>query len=521
MRTLLFFLILLGCLTSCQQTTNDERPNVVFMVCDDLNDYIGAFGGHPQARTPNMDALAISAVTFLNAQSNIPVCSPSRNSFLTGVYPHVSLDFRWTPRKKQVVLQHNKTFIDLFKENGYTLAGSGKIYHSHEPEPWDDWGATLKYNYGPFVFDGEKVTAHPEVPNPYHEIGAIDGSFGPFFSETNSSGEKTGTSWVHGRDKQPFRYVSDDDRDATNDEQHAAFAVRKIKEFEEQGIDQPFFIGLGFVRPHTPLHAPRKYFDMFPLDEIELDKWKEQDESDTWYAKNVSPEMKGLRYYRTLLESYGGDRELALKKFLQAYLACVAFVDDQIGKVVRAVRASKYADNTLIILTSDHGWQMGEKSYLFKNSAWEESCRVPLIISTPEANTGTVERAVSLIDLFPTMVDYCKLLGNNKLNDQGAELGGVSLRPLLEDPQSGEWNGPAGAISIIGNYASGFDSTLAGQNFSYRTADWRYIRYSDQNEELYDHRTDPYEWTNLATDTLYHDVLARLRDDVEELVFEQ
>jgi arylsulfatase A-like enzyme len=209
-----------------------------------------------------------------------------------------------------------------------------------------------------------------------------------------------------------------------------------------------------------------------------------------------------------------------MKSFLQAYLACVAFVDDQIGKVVQAVQASKYADNTLIILTSDHGWQMGEKSYLFKNSAWEESCRIPLIISTPGSNRGAVEQPVSLIDLFPTLVDYCKLTGSNKLNENGAEPGGVSLRPLLEDPQNGEWAGPAGALSIIGNYAWVRDSTVAGQNFSYRTVDWRYIRYNDQSEELYDHRNDPYEWNNLAADSSYQDVLSQLRAEVQALVFE-
>jgi arylsulfatase A-like enzyme len=132
----------------------------------------------------------------------------------------------------------------------------------------------------------------------------------------------------------------------------------------------------------------RNILTCFPLDEIELESWKENDESDTWYAQNFNQEMKGLRYYRTLLESYDGNREMAMKNFLQAYLACVAFVDDQIGKVIQAVKSSRYADNTIIILTSDHGWQMGEKSYLFKNSAWEESCRVPLVISTPDLDKG-------------------------------------------------------------------------------------------------------------------------------------
>ncbi|NRB65193.1 MAG: sulfatase [Saprospiraceae bacterium] len=515
----LLFLILLSCLGCSEQPAEMERPNVVFMVCDDLNDYIGVFGGHPQARTPHMDALAENGVAFLNAQSNIPVCSPSRNSFLTGVYPHDSEDFAWTPRTEQKMLQHNKTFIDLFKENGYYIAGSGKIYHTHETEPWDDWGAKLTHNYGPFAFDGEDRVAHPDVPLPYREIGPIDGSYGPFLGGDSSSTNEAYIGWMQGWDEEAFRYVSDDDRDLTNDEKHAEFAIQKIEAFEAQAIDQPFFIGLGFVRPHTPLHAPEKYFNMFPLDEIELDKWQQDDDFDTWYADNFNPDMKGLRYYRTLLASYDGDREMALKSFLQAYLACIAFVDDQIGKVVDAIRSSRYADNTIIILTSDHGWQMGEKSYLFKNSAWEESCRVPLIISGAGTQTGKVAQPVSLIDLFPTLVDYGQLKGPNTINDQGGELGGYSLRPLLEDPDNGQWPGPAGALSIIGNYASVQDSTPAGQNFSYRTIDWRYIRYHDKREELYDHRVDPYEWNNLASDTLHQDILTQLRAEVDALAF--
>ncbi len=515
----LFFLILLSCLGCAEQLAEMERPNVVFMVCDDLNDYIGIFGGHPQAQTPHMDALAENGVAFLNAQSNIPVCSPSRNSFLTGVYPHDSEDFAWTSRTAQKMLQHNKTFIDLFKENGYYMVGSGKIYHTHETEAWDDWGAKLTHNYGPFAFDGEDRVAHPDVPFPYREIGPIDGSYGPFLNQDSSSTNEDDIRWMQGWDEEAFRYVSDDDRDLTNDEKHAEFAIQKIEAFEAEDIDQPFFIGLGFVRPHTPLHAPEKYFNMFPIDEIELDKWQWDDDLDTWYGYNFNPDMKGLRYYRTLLASYDGDREMALKSFLRAYLACIAFIDDQIGKVVDAIRSSRYADNTIIILTSDHGWQMGEKSYLFKNSAWEESCRVPLIIFGAGTQTGKVTQPVSLIDLFPTLVDYGQLKGSNVINDQGGKLGGYSLRPLLEDPADGQWPGPKGALSVIGNYASVKDSTPAGQNFSYRTVDWRYIRYYDKQEELYDHRVDPYEWNNLASDTVYQDILAQLRAEVNTLAF--
>ena len=509
---------------SCKKIERHERhekPNVVFIICDDLNDYVGTFGGHPQSITPNIDSLANYGIKFINAQSNIPVCSPSRNSLLTGVYPHDSKDFGWTPRAKQKVLKNNKTFLTLLKENGYYLAGSGKIAHKHESEPWDEWGTEVKHNYGPFVFNGKEMVAHPEVPAPFREIGSIDGSYGPFFSRSRYKIASNSPIWVKGPNEEPFKYISADDRDLTNDEKHAEFAVRKIRRFEEKNMTQPFFIGIGFVRPHTPLHAPKKYFDMFPIEQLKLEDWKENDEYDTWYNQNNPSSMKGLRYYKTLLESYDGDRELALKNFLQAYLACITFVDEQIGKVIGAIKNSKFRDNTIIILTSDHGWQMGEKSYLFKNSGWEESCRIPLIISTPNSKHGSVKQPVSLIDIFPTLIDYCGLIGGNKLNEKGADLGGHSLRPLLEDPENGIWLGPKGALSVIGNYAEVRDSTLQGQNFSYRTANWRYIRYNDKSEELYNHKNDIYEWNNLVKDKNYQGVLARLRSDLNELVFKK
>jgi arylsulfatase A-like enzyme len=159
------------------QNLND-KPNVLFIICDDLNDYQGVFGGHPQAKTPNIDKLAASGVRFINAQSNVPVCSPSRNSLITGVYPHASKDYGWTDLKKQPVLKNNKTLIRYFKENGYKTLGTGKITHGSIAEDWDEWGMPLAHNYGPIYFDGEKNTSNPGVPAPFNSIGGIDGSFG-------------------------------------------------------------------------------------------------------------------------------------------------------------------------------------------------------------------------------------------------------------------------------------------------------------------------------------------------------
>ena len=196
-------------------------------------------------------------------------------------------------------------------------------------------------------------------------------------------------------------------------------------------------MGIGFVRPHTPMHAPDKYFEMYPLDEIYLEPWIENDSNDTFWESNFGHrDLKGPKYYNMLLESYGGDRNLAIKHFLQAYMACVSFIDAQVGKIINALDQSKLKHNTIVVFTSDHGWQMGEKNQLFKNAPWEESTRVPLIIRLPNNQMATeIEQPVSLIDLYPTFIDYCKLKGDYRINEIGGKLGGHSLRPLIYNNQ--------------------------------------------------------------------------------------
>ena len=515
LKPILFFLII-----ACQlHVVAQEKPNVIMIIVDDLNDYQGAFGGHKQAITPNIDKLAASGVQFINAQTNVPVCQPSRNSLFTGVYPHVSKDFGWTSLEKQPVLKNNKTIVGFFKENGYLTLGSGKLTHKKLKKDWDEWGASSKHNYGPFFFNGTKTVAHPSVPKPYSNIGAVDGSYGRFSDAGKVSNKKGEKGWVYGYDKKVFRYVNDNDRDLLQDEKHAQWAVKKISELETKSDKKPFFMGLGFVRPHTPLHAVDKYFDMFPLDEIELDNWLPNDDQDTYWKNNFDVEnSKGSKYYRQLLKSYDGDRELAMKKFLQAYLACIAFVDDQIGLVLDALNKSELKDNTIVVLTSDHGWQMGEKNYLFKNSPWEESARVPLVIRVPKGTKGVkVKHPVSLIDIFPTLIDYCSLKGAIKKNENGADLSGFSLKPFIEKPETNCWKGPNGALTVVGNFLK-TSSLKEKQNYSYRTENFRYILYSNGKEELYDHRNDPYEWDNLAYNDKFKRNKKSLNKEMQKII---
>ncbi|MEX0321765.1 MAG: sulfatase [Puniceicoccaceae bacterium] len=479
-----------------------SRPNVVLIVCDDLNDFVSGMGGHPQAQTPNMAKLASSGVAFKRAYSNNPVCAPSRSSFLTGIYGHVSGNLFWGEWFKNPVLQNSKTIMEHFKDNGYHVAGSGKLMHHRKQEVWSEF--KYKADYGPFVYDGENRIAHPSVPKPYGNIGAVDGSYAilediPFVDDDNPE-----SGWIYGdwgKPVKPFNPATD----PTPDERNAAWAASKIKQFAKEGGNKPFFLGIGFIRPHTPLHVSKKYYDMYPLETLQLPVIQPNDAEDTYYKDIFDPSQKGLRYYRELKASYPSI-EQGLRVFTQAYLACVTAVDECIGEIVDAVDNSPFKDNTIIIVTSDHGWNMGEKDYIFKNSPWEESCRIPFIVRAPGiAKAGTeVDQPISLIDLYPTLVDLCGLEGDTRKNSKGAPLSGHSVRPLLENPKTGEWTGPEGALSMIWAGLKGKDQWNPDmQHWSLRTERWRYVRYNTGDEELYDHDADPYEWNNLAKDKAY------------------
>lgn len=502
------------------------NPNVVLIVCDDLNDYITGIpgkAGHPQARTPNAEKLAASGVAFRRAYSNNPVCAPSRSSFLTGLYPHTSKNLFWDDWAKNPVQKNSKTIMEHFRDNDYHVVGSGKLMHHFHKHVWSEF--SRRADYGPFVHNGEKTIAHPSVPKPFNDIGPVDGSFAPL-SDVPFDGDNNPLSgWVYSENwiSKPMRYTSETDRDPTPDERNATWAANRIKKFAEEGSGKPFFLGVGFIRPHTPLHAPQKYFDMFPLESIQLPVIKPGDGGDTHMKDLFDQNVKGFRYFRWLAASYP-DREEGLRRFTQAYLACVAAVDDCIGQVVDAVDNSPFKDNTIIVLVADHGWNMGQKDFLFKNSLWEESTRVPFIIRAPGIGKpgGVAEHPVSLIDLYPTLIDLCGLEGDTRKNEKGALLDGFSVRPFLENPATGKWDGPDAALTMVNADENAivdlpdedYNNPLR-QHWSVRTKRWRYIRYNNGMEELYDHDSDPYEWINLADnpeyeqhkENLYHQLL--------------
>ncbi|MBL7224346.1 MAG: sulfatase [Candidatus Brocadiae bacterium] len=501
------------------------RPNVVMIVIDDLNDYITDMGGHPQAKTPHMAKLAASGVRFRRAYSNNPVCAPSRGSFFTGIYPHTSRLIHFGKWYENEVLINSKTLPEYFQANGYRTLGTGKLLHHWRPHVWGESGH--RANYGPFAYDGKKFVGHPSVPEPFRSIGEVDGSFAPLSdvpSVPKSDDAPGHTGWIdvpNWKTRRPLRYVDENDRDLLPDERNALWAANKIRSLSRETEEKPFFLGVGFIRPHTPLYAPKRFFDMFPLKDIQLPVIQPNDAADTHYKDVFTMKQKGLRYFQLLKQSYP-TLEKGLRVYVRAYLACVAFVDEQVGKVVDAVDHSPFRDNTIILLTSDHGYNLGQKDYLFKNSLWEESGRVPLMIRAPGvARAGAaVEHPVSLIDIYPTLADLCGLHGDTRKNAKGAPLDGHSLKPFLLDPQNGKWDGPDAALTVI-KADKRPSEKIHQHHYAIRTRRWRYVLYNNGNEELYDHDKDPREWTDLAGDALYRKAKAELKAQLFQMTGRQ
>ena len=514
-------IIISGC-----QSPPAKKPNVMLIMIDDLNDCIELFKGHPQSLTPNINKLAKSGTSFLNAHTNAPMCGPSRASMLMGIYPHKSGNFFMSPWFNNPVLRNRRTLSEQFKKQGYQALGTGKILHHLKRANWDHF--ENHPDYGPVVFDGTHRLPHPDVPPPFSNIGSIDGSLGPLTNlagRTNAEGKPI--QWIYGYQKEgthPMRYRNDEDRDPTPDEKNAAWTAEKIKSLASQPLEKPFFLAVGFLRPHTPLIAPKKYFDRFPLSKIKITIKKEGDADDTFlqvsYGQgNEFALGRGEKLFNDIIESYGSEEE-GLKRWTQAYLACVAAVDDNVGQVMDALDQSSLKKNTVVVLASDHGFHMGEKDYLYKNSLWEESTRVPLIMRVPGVSIpdSKVKKVVSLIDVYPTLIDFCGLSDDTLKNEKGRALDGHSLRTLIENPEAKSWKGEKPALTVV--YAGPeFKNDPTLQHYAIRTDRYRYILYNNGKEELYDHQNDPNEWNNLVLDNPDdQNTLLEMRDQMAVMV---
>ncbi len=333
------------------------KPNVLFIICDDLNDSIARMGGHLQAKTPNIDRLMHRAVRFVNAQCNDPLCAPSRASLLSGLYPHTTGYLEFYHWRKNPVLANSISLMEHFKNNSYGLYCTGKLFHNHHEDYENYTEYAHEANFGPFPWDGVDRTPadwkegkaitknwkeHPQMLFMFKDHEGIrthwEQTFGPLSNVPNwppdpqneIPGYKGWTLY-----NRPFRYVSDDDRDLMPDELYANYAVRVLQRQHQES----FFLGVGFCRPYTPLYAPKRYFDMFPLESIQLPPYKANDLEDcAELLKKFQP--YGFERYELIIDAGG---EKMWKRWIQAYLACVAFVDDQVGKVLDALEASPYA----------------------------------------------------------------------------------------------------------------------------------------------------------------------------------
>lgn len=503
------------------------RPNVLFIISDDLNNYVGYLGGHPQALTPHLDSLAATGAAFPRAYANNPICAPSRASLFTGIQPHVSRNFFWEPWYENGLLASSRTLMEQFHRDGYAVAGTGKLMHHSKDGIWPEFGP--KANAGPYAWNGKTAVGHPSVPEPFRSAGPVDGGMGPL-SDIPYEG-LAGKGWSLSTNRfARFHYGDENDRDPLPDETYAEWAAQRLHQhaaaLASDPNTPPLFLGVGFIRPHTPLYVPDAYFQKFPLESVQLPVILDSDTTDIFYNGIIPPEAKGLHYFQGLGAAYGST-EMGLKRYVQAYLACVAFLDDQVGKLLQALETSGLADNTIVIVTSDHGYMMGEKEYLFKDAPWEQCTQVPLLIRAPGVSIPGSRPAapVSLIDLYPTLVDLCDLDKETRKSGSGAPLDGHSLRPLLVNPDTADWGGPDTALTLIhavdtpaSPLPADAERNVHAMHYSLRSRDHRYIRYNNGSEELYDHRSDPREWINLAGDPDAGEILLGFRERLNAIL---
>lgn len=413
-----------------------SRPNVLFIAVDDLNHWVGHLQRNKQARTPNIDRLASMGVTFTRAYCAAPACEPSRAALMSGKRPWTTGCYK-NGNTWQEHLTEGQQLSKQFLQAGYFVAGAGKIFHSDEyfPSEWTEY------------MDGKGLHAAGEgveKNDGYHEPLSVD--------------------------------LKDDD---IMDWHTVNWCIDKMN----QSREQPFFIACGLHKPHLPFAAPRKYYEAFPLDQIELPPHREDDLDDIPAAglKMASPEGDHARFLQSG----------RWKAAIQSYLATCAYTDMNIGRLLDALEKSPARDNTVIVLWGDHGWSFGEKQRWRKFALWEEPTRTPLIFVAPgTTKAGSVcEHPVDLMSVYPTACQLADLPVPEHVE-------GKSLVPLLKNAAT-SWSLPAITTHGRGNHAV-------------RLGRWRYIRYADGSEELYDHSSDPYEWKNLATGSQYSSVKSDL-----------
>lgn len=427
------------------------QPNVLFISIDDLNDWVGCLGGHPQTKTPNLDRLAKTGVLFTNAHCAAPACNPSRTAIFTGLPPHRSGLYH-NGQKMRDVLPDAVLMPRHFANHGYWSAGAGKLLHYMiDPPSWDDYfPAKAKDNPLPETFYPAKRPVNLPVGGPWQYVE---------------------TDWAA--------------LDVTDEEFGGDYSVTKwIGEQLTREHEKPFFLACGIYRPHEPWFVPKEYFEPFPLETIQPGPGFKADDLD-----DVPPAGQKIgrnRYFEHI------QKQGQWKQAIQAYLAAIYFADTMLGRVLDALEHGPNRDNTIVALWSDHGWHLGEKEHWQKFTGWRLGTRVPLIIREPGRTAGAVcDQPVSLVDLYRTLADLCDIPTPKNVSAN-------SLVPLLKNPNA-EWT--HAAITHLSH----------PDEYAISTRTWRYIHYRNGDEELYDIAADPHEWTNLATKPEHAAKLAELR----------
>ncbi|PCJ39392.1 MAG: hypothetical protein COA71_14090 [SAR86 cluster bacterium] len=462
--------ILLLCLTLIHfmPAYAQEKPDILFIAVDDLNDWVGVLGGHPQAKTPNIDALAARGMLFTNAHTPGAACLPARTSILTGVtafnsgiYSQVG-DWRNNPR-----LEGISTLPKYFRDNDYLTLGGGKLFHAH--------------TYAIGGMQGQQDVTAWDAYYPSLERQLPDEVF-PAIGQTDGNAVGNGISTGH------FDFFPTRTEDyAMGDGQVVNWITKQL----EAASTGPRFISAGLFRPHLPWYAPQKYFDMHPVENIILPDYLETDLND---VPSVYADLAGAEpdLDETTMDWIKERGPRKWQQAVQGYLASVSFADAMVGELIDALDESGRADNTIIVLWADHGFHLGEKDSWGKMTFWDETTRVPFIVVAPGITTpgSRTDEVVSTQSIYATLAELAGL-------DRPEWVDGSSLVPLLENPDM-EWDDVA--ITTYGDYG----------NFTVRDDKHRYIIYSNGEEELYDNAVDPNEYINLINDPRY----ASIRDEL-------
>lgn len=442
-------IIILGASLGVVSAAELKSPNVLLIAIDDLNDWIGCMGGHPQAKTPNMDRLAARGVLFNNAHCQSPVCNPSRASMMTSLYPSTTGVYFLTPDlSRSPVAKKNTLLPKRFQDEGYYVTGAGKLFHGNHNKKYIPNYAGSFGGFGPLP--KKKIGPFPEM-----------------------------RIWDWG--------VFPENDEQMTDHKIAEWAVQQMSEQH----DKPLFLATGFYTPHVPQYAPQKWFDLYPLETLQLPKVAENDLKDiSEYGVNITR----LKHVAPTMEWVKKNNQW--KPLVQSYLACISFTDHQVGKLLDALDNSPHKDNTYIVLYTDHGFHQGEKERFAKRSLWEDGTRTPMIIVGPGIAKGKVcSKPAQLLDIYPTLLELTGLKSDAKLE-------GNSLVPLLKNPQA-DWQHMARTSFGPGNYS------IVSERY-------RYIHYNDGSEEFYDRTKDTHDWDNVINTPKYAEVIKKHRAEIPQ-----